>query len=123
MRILLLLLPLLVAALGGRRLTPGVICTNKPYVLAQGAPTPLRGRTFSDKQGGYLDPRNDTTGVGTALLNAMPVCLQEKATSIRVDGTALWQAVAWLDLQCAEVSCIVFTKYQGLHGRFHVAES
>ena len=108
-------------ALGARRLSPHQ-CEAKAYILAQGAPvhSSQGSRTFTDQEG-FVNPRVDSTGHGTALLNKMPPCLQENAMSIKVDGpAALVRAIAWLDIQCAEERCVVYSDYEPTRGRFEV---
>jgi len=105
-----LVLLLLAAAqvLAGRRLSDDV-CAASVYVLAEGAPTGTRGRSWGP---GLADPLHDASGVGTRLLAGMPACQRAKAVSLRVhDAAEAMQAAVWLDAQCASRECLVYTLY------------
>lgn len=97
------------------------VCAADSFVLAQGAPTLRRGRSFSDVPGKYVDARLDATGKGTALLTKMPFCLREKSISVKINGSAiaLNNAVKWIDAKCFEKDCIVFSDYK-VEGHFKV---
>jgi len=110
----------LVSAFGNRRLV-GHACNHAVYILAEGAPTVLPGRSFAADRQQWFDARIDDTGIGTALLAGLPECMRANAVSIKVtDPRRLFEAVAYIDSRCVAAQCLVLTKFTGVHGRFRV---
>ena len=95
-------------------------CEPDVYILAQGAATVQRGKTFSGKFGPHESANRDDTGVGTRLLHSMPACLQEKAVPIKTTDAQLGQAVVWINQRCEHRPCVVYTQYMFVSGNFVV---
>ena len=105
------------AYLGGRRLEN--ICEAQAFILAEGAPTLKRGKTFS-MEWGYVDARIDISGRGTALLQKVDPCLLAGVIPLKVMDGMLKEAVEYITEKCASRACIVYTAYPKVTGNFKV---
>ena len=118
-RLLLLLLAAAAVPSHARRRLSLDVCAHRAFVLAQGAPLP-NGKVFPPQRG-YVDARVDDSGRGTALARKMPICQRMGATSLKiVNPSALWSAVAWLERECAQMDCVVYSAYELPDVNFHV---
>jgi hypothetical protein len=99
------------------------VCQAQAFILAQGALTKLRGKTFTDLPSiVYLDARDDASGQGARLIEKMPLCLRDNAIPVKVNGTrlALNNAIEWIDHVCVD-ECVVYSAFDiGSGHRFKI---
>jgi hypothetical protein len=99
-------------------------CKYKAFILAHGAKTALRGRTFSSAYGGHEDARIAADTTGPALLARVPPCILNNTASIKlVDPARLGDAIKYIEERCRGEDCVVYSAFPGVRSSaFRVVE-